>query len=359
MRWLCFSLVLLCLSCSAPKVETAPFGTLQNGQEAKLFKLTNSKGATVELTDYGTRILSITVPDKNGVMSDVILGHDTLSEYEANRGSYFCGTIGRYANRLLDGKFAIDGVEYQLPINEVRDGCGIHIHGGKEGFDCKIWESEIIGNNCVRFSRVSPAGEEGYPGTLHCSATFIWDNSNTLTISYEATTDAPTIINLTNHLYVNLQGEDFGNSMNHQMQINSSEWVRSNKYLVPESIESVEGTPCDYRQLKQLGSELNGSSINWNIDGYDGTTLREACRVKDPASGRELIISSTEPALLVYTCSGLRGTGKGGKSFQAYGALVLEPHHLPNSPQNPSFPTCTLRPGEVFTSVSTYQFLAE
>lgn len=368
-----FLLLMLALlsvtACVNSRIETRCFGELADGTNAKLFRLSNKNGAYVELTDFGARIVSIVVPDASGKMGDVVLGYDNISGYENDRVTYAGATLGRYANRIADGKFEIEGVKYVLSVNEQRNGRGLHLHGGFEGFDRKIWSAEQISDAesaAIRFTRISPDGEEGYAGNLDCSVTYCWTDDNVLRVTYEAATDATTIVNLSNHVYFNLRGASAGNIMEHMICINSKNRVTTDMHFLADGMECVEGTPFDFRHMHRLGdavdtmgiSIFDKGSLNWYVDGYDGCTLRCACVLFDQDSGRRLDIFTTEPGLLVYPCSGFVGTivGKGGHLVQRFAAVALETQHFPDTPNRPEFPQCVLYPGERFCSVTEYRF---
>ena len=331
----------------------------------------NDKGLTVKITNFGGRIVQILAPDRNGQFGDVVLGFDSLSRYDSPDHSYFGALIGRYGNRISEGEFSIDGKTYNLPKN---DGGVNHIHGGKIGFDSRVWDAEGSANSkcaTLKLNLVSPDGEQGYPGTLKVAVTYTLDNSNNLTINYKATTDKPTICNLTNHSYFNLAGEGKGSVANHELTINADKFTPvSKKFLIPAGgLKDVQGTPFDFRNPRQVGSRIefddpqlkgaNGYDHNWvlNKDPKNPKALTFAAHVYEPVSGREMTVSTTEPGMQFYAGNFLKGVkGKGGKEYRFRYGMCFETQHFPDSPNNEDFPSTILRPGETYDTTTVFHF---
>lgn len=325
---------------------------------ATFFSLTGPTGLRATFTDVGAAIVSALVPDRDGVQADVILGYDTPEEYLTD--SFFHGiTSGRYTNRIAYGRFSLDGTDYQLAINDPPH----HLHSGPDGFHRKIWSAEV-GDNTIRFSRVSPDGEAGYPGTLRVAVTYELTDDNAIDISYEATTDAPTIINLTNHAYFNLAGEGTPTAADHELQIAGSNFVEPTPDNSPTGhLLPVANSPLDFRQARAIGvPDESFDPIRYTY-GYDQMLVLDgdghhlAATVRHPASGRTLEVLTDQPGLHFYGGNYLTGAlGKGGKSYPRRSAFCLEAQHFADSPNHPHFPTTVLRPGEVYRHRITYRF---
>ena len=330
-------------------------------KEILKYKLTAADGSYVELSSLGAAIVSVVVPDRDGVLADVVLGYPTDEAYMAD-GPCAGKCPGRYANRIAKGKFTLDGVEYTLPVNNGPN----HLHGGPDGFQNKVWDSRKDGD-AVEFMYFSEAGEAGYPGNLKVTARYEWGDDNALKITFTAQTDAPTVVNLTNHAYFNLSGK--GNIKAHELLLNASEYLPTDKDLIPlgES-EPVAGTPMDFTNAKPLGRDLKADfpALNYGkgydncflIDGYEPGQLQTAAELYDPASGRVLEVISTQPAVQVYTGNWLDGSpkGKGGVEYHEYDAVAIECQHLPDSPNQPDYPSTELRPGETYQEAIIYSF---
>ncbi|MCS6774884.1 MAG: aldose epimerase family protein [Anaerolineae bacterium] len=345
-------------------ITRTQFGILPDGQPVDLFTLTNDSGTSVKITNYGGIIISLLVPDRHGQLGDVTLGYETFEGYLANTPYFGCIT-GRYANRIAEGRFVLDGVTYQLEVNHPPN----HLHGGRVGFNKRLWRpypwTDAQGEH-LALSYFSPDGEEGYPGDLFVTVIYTLSTDNALRIRYHAQSSAPTILNLTNHAYFNLAGT--GDVLNHEVQINSDTFAVSDETLIPTGeLRSVEGTPLDFRQPKRIGDRIDAPDTQLrNGRGYDhsyilpGATgeLRFAARVHEPTSGRTLEVFTTEPTVHLYTGNNLDGTiiGKGGVVYAPRAGLCLETQHLPNSPNQPEFPSTVLRPGEHFYSETVYRF---
>jgi aldose 1-epimerase len=330
----------------------------------KLYKLTNKNGMEVDLINLGATIVRLLVPDRNGKLDDVCLGYSDFNQYKKNV-PYFGSAIGRYANRIKSGKFTLDGKNYQLPTND-----GAHsLHGGLSGFNKKIWNAREykVGNASVlSFSRVSPDNEEGYPGAMDVSVTYTLTDQNELIISYEAKTDKPTVLNLTNHAYFNLKGEDKPDILNHELKIHADSYTVNDAELIPTGkIAKVEGTPLDFRnwhkigeRIRQLDSKPQGYDNNFVLPANKDKSLALAAEVFEPESGRYMAVYTDEPAIQFYSSNFLNGSviGKNGKPSSQYGAFCLETQHFPDSPNHAEFPSTVLRPGETFKSKTIYKF---
>lgn len=350
----------------ASSVSVEPFGHL-NGRALQLFTLKNRNGMTVKITNYGARITSIVVPDKHGKMDDVALGFNTGEGYvNDTSGAYFGATIGRYANRIAKGKLTVNGKHYQLAINNTPNS----LHGGKVGFDKKVWSSTVRkgANVGVRFSYVSKNGEENYPGQLTATVTFTLKNDNSIQIEYTATTNKTTVVNLTNHTYFNLNGAGSGPILDHMLKLNADRFTPIDTTSIPlGNLQRVAGTPFDFRKPHAIGERIDGDDQQLkNGSGYDhnfvlnnsSRNLTWAAEVYSPESGRTLTASTTEPGIQLYTGNFLsdKVIGKGGKVYSRRSAFCLEAQHFPDSPNRPKFPTTLLRPGQVYHQTTVYKF---
>lgn len=357
-------LILMSISGSshAASVESSVWGKTPAGGEVKLFTLRNASGMEVKVTNWGGYIVSLKVADKKGEFADVTLGFDSLDGY-LGRNPFFGCIAGRYANRIGHAKFTLDGVEYSVTANS-----GKHqLHGGKEGFDKKLWTAKEVKDG-VELSYTSADGEEGYPGTLQCRVTYTLTEDNGLRLDYAATTDKPTVLNLTNHAYFNLAGEGSGDILGHVLMIPTDKITATDDDLIPTGeIASIQGTPLDFTSPHAIGERI-GADYKPLIQGigYDhnyvlsGSGMKLAATVKDPASGRVMTVRTTEPGVQLYTGNHLNGVpGKGGHIYAKRHGFCLETQHYPDSPNHPGFPTTTLRPGETFQSTTIYQFSAE
>ncbi|PWU06000.1 MAG: galactose-1-epimerase [Verrucomicrobia bacterium] len=348
---------------SPPGVITSVFGKLPSGKPVTLYTLTNKQGASVSIMDYGATIVNLQMPNRRGKLDDVVLGFDTLAPYLTNT-PYFGATVGRYANRIARGQFTLDGKVYHLPINNAPNS----LHGGKIGFNKKMWTAKIVSQHpaAVSFSLVSPHKDQGYPGALNVSVSFILNDQNALIVLYGASTDRPTVLNLTNHSYFNLAGTGNGNVLNHRIKINAFYYTPTDAHLIPTGeIRSVIGTPFDLRKFTPIGAAIQ--QTGGNPIGYDHNYVLAragskkfalAAEVYEPTSGRFLKVLTDQPGLQFYTANFLNGTlqGKGGQKYPQYGAFCLETQHFPDSPNHPNFPSTVLRPGEIFRSATVYKF---
>jgi aldose 1-epimerase len=332
-----------------------------------VFTLTNTRGMTVRVASYGGIILSIEVPDREGAVANVVLNLATVDDYLAGHPYLGC-IVGRYANRIARGTFTVDGWTYWLAMNNPPNS----LHGGETGFDKHIWDAEeVTAGRAVRLSRVSPDGEEGYPGNLSVWVTYTLTDDNTLRIDYRATTDQPTILNLTNHAHFNLAGAGSGSIENHVLQINASHFTPVDDTLIPTGeIAPVAGTPLDFTTPRRIGERIRdghpqlvvgrGYDHNFVIDRPhpDDGALIPAVALVDPGSGRRLDVSTTQPGVQVYTGNFFDGTvvGASGKTYRQGDGIALETQHFPDSPNHPNFPSTVLRPGEEFTSTTVFAF---
>lgn len=366
-----FFSISICSAHPQGHVETEYYGKTFEGDTVMLFRCINSSGAFIEAIDYGCHITKICVPDAKGQINDIVLGYDNLEGYEMGGGRFFGALLGRYANRIAGGSFILDGERYQLTCNENPAGHPGHLHGGEKGFDKVMWhgepfiEEDTIG---VCFTRISPDGEEGYPGTLDCQVKYLWSENNTWRIEYYATTNKPTIVCMSQHCYFNLGGFDGGSVLDEFIQINADKYTPNTNWYVPTGIfETVKGTPLDFltphRFLERINvpneqmTIMGGYSANWVLNSYDGK-LREAAVLYNDRSGRGLSVWTTEPGLLVYTGISLSNEiiGKNGLPQVKYGGIVLEPIHFPDTPNHSEFPSSVLRPNEKYSSVTEFQF---
>lgn len=374
------SIVFTLSSCENPPKETAtvdpkPQVTKEKKLSLKvsnfddsnqsLFHLTNANGIEMTVTNYGGIITSLKTPDKNWEMADIVLGYDNYESYKKDE-SYFGAIIGRYANRIAGGKFSIDGKEYQLEKNDGENS----LHGGSKGYHKRSWvfrtfeEEEQVG---VSFYRLSPDGEEGFPGELKPNVTYTLDNEDNLIIEYTATTDKTTVVNLTNHSYFNLKGEGNGDILGHELLIPAPKYTPIDENLIPTGIESTYKTPLYFLKSKPIGEDIeeyhpqlrfaNGYDHNF-ILGRSTKKIIPAAMVYEPTTGRSLEVSTNQPAVQFYSGNFLDGTiiGKNGNPYVKHGGFCLETQRYPDSPNQPNFPSTVLRPGEKFKSTTIFHF---
>ncbi|PNR87429.1 aldose 1-epimerase [Petrotoga sp. 9T1HF07.CasAA.8.2] len=346
-------------------IEKNQWGYTTEGIPVTLFTLRNENGITVQVTNYGATLVSLYLPDKKGELEDIILGFDTVSDYEKPnpQNPFFGATIGRHANRIKNGQFSLEGKNYTLAQNNNSN----HLHGGIKGFQKQIFQAlafTTVEGPSVRFKRLSHDGEEGYPGNLLVSVTYTLTNDNELKISYTATTDKTTIINLTNHSYFNLAGEGRGNIFDHQLELFANHYTPVDETLIPTGeIKSVKDTPFDFtvpkilrEVLKDLkDSPLEGIDHNFVLN-KENSKISLAVRLVEPTSGRVMKIYTTEPGIQVYTGNFVDTYGKEGKHYGKYSGIALETQHFPNSPNQKNFPSTILRPSEVYSSTTIYKF---
>jgi aldose 1-epimerase len=346
------------------RISRGPFGTAPDGTPVDIYTLRNRQGAEARICTYGGIVVSLQVPDRKGQMGDVVLGYDTLAEY-IKENPYFGSLIGRYGNRIAKGRFTLDGREYTLAVNNPPN----HLHGGLKGFDKVVWAARAFEGEqgpVLELTYFSPDGEEGYPGNLNVKAVYTWRDDNTLRLDYTATTDAATVINLTQHSYFNLAGG--GEVLGHEVMINANRFTPVDETLIPTGeLRPVDGTPFDFRQSTAIGARIqradqqlkygNGYDHNWVINNPTGQLELQA-RVYEPTSGRVLEVLSTEPGLQFYSGNFLDGklTGKGGKKYEFRHGFCMEPQHFPDSPNQREFPSVVLRPGQTYRNTILYRF---
>ncbi|HET6180090.1 MAG TPA: aldose epimerase family protein [Candidatus Sulfotelmatobacter sp.] len=346
-------------------VQEQPFGT-QGGRPVTLYTLTNAHGVEVRAMNYGGIILSIRVPDRKGQIADIVLGHEKLEGYIPNP-PYLGAIVGRYANRIANGTFTLDGKTYTLPKN---DGPNT-LHGGiDKTFNKVVWDGAVQGKTGVAFRYVSKDGEEGFPGNLKVEVTYTLTDANELVIDYSATTDKATPINFSQHSYFNLAGEGTSDILSHEIMINADRFTPVDKNLIPTGeLRPVKGTPFDFTTSTKIGSRIedsydqlvlgHGYDHNWVLNRKSGDNgLVLAARVYEPTSGRVLEVSTTQPGIQFYTGNFLDGTvtGKEGHVYKRRYGLCLETQHFPDSPNHPDFPTTILNPGETFRSKTVFKF---
>lgn len=338
------------------------------GMQTDLYTLTNDNGMEVCFTNFGGRIVSILVPDRHGNMLDVCLGHDSIADYirYGYQGCNFGALIGRYGNRIKDGMFTLDGIAYQLPRNN--DGNCLH-GGGDIAFHNRMWQAQPISNSSIAFTTISPDGEDGFPGNLSVKVTYTLTNDNAISIAYEATTDKPTVINLTNHCYFCLSGDPTRDVMDEVLYLNADAYtpVDANVAVTGE-IATVENTPFDFRTPTRIGDRINdttnlqivngrGYDHNWLLN-TNGDINAVAATLYDPTTGIEMTIHTDQPGVQFYAGNFLDGSfmGKKGVAYPLRSGLCFETQHYPDSPNQPAFPSTTLRPGETYTTSTIYQF---
>jgi aldose 1-epimerase len=343
-------------------IQKKNFGQLPGGKQVDLYILINEKGLMAEVMTYGATLTSLAVPDRNGNTTDITLGYDSLKGYVSD-SPYFGSTVGRYANRIAQGKFTLNGKIFTLAKNNGEN----HLHGGIKGFDKVLWQAEPIsqeGEVGVKLFYFNRDGEEGYPGNLACTVTYMLNNNNELKINYEAETDKPTPVNLTHHSYFNLAGQGNGDILGHKLMLNADSYTPVDEGLIPTGeIRDVADSPMDFSAPHSIGERIAAVE-----GGYDhnfvlrsgGGELTLAARVYEPQTGRTMEIHTTEPGIQFYSGNFLDGsiTGKSGKIYKKFYGFCLEPQHFPDSPNKPGFPSTILDPGEKYFSQTVFKFYA-
>lgn len=351
---------------SMGSITSAAFGKTTGGRSVEIYTLRNRQGMEARITTYGGIVVSLTAPDRDGKMADVVLGYDRLEDY-LKFTPYFGALIGRYANRIGGAKFTLNGKTFTLNNNENSN----VLHGGAQGFDKVVWTPKLVESEngpALELSYLSRDGEEGFPGNLTVKAVHTLTDENELRIDFTATTDAPTICNLTHHSYFNLAGK--GDVLNHEVQINASRFTPTDESLIPTGeLAPVAGTPFDFRKPRTVGSRIQddhpllrlgggGYDLNFVIDKPPGELSLHG-RVYEPVTGRAFEVWSTEPGLQFFTSNSFNGSiiGKGGLAHPRYAALCLEPQNFPDAPNQSRFPSAELRPGRVYRNTILFKFL--
>ena len=342
----------------ASRIEQRTFGRTRDGADVKIYTLTNRAGMSAKVTEYGATLTELWVPDREGKLTDVVLGYERLDDYIA-APFYLGAVLGRVANRIANGRFTLDGKSYVLATNRAPN----HLHGGVRGFDKRVWSSRPneSADAGVTFSYVSPDGEEGYPGTLKVDVTYTLTDANDLRIEYMATTDKVTLINLTNHSFFNLAGA--GGVLDHVLTITAQRYTGADATGVPTgALAPVAGTPLDFTHPRRIGDRIaetpggNGYDQNYAIASRDRLTL--AARLEDPKSGRVMEVATTEPGMQFFTGNRFDGSfpGVGGVKYEKHAGVALETQHYPDAINHPEFPSVVLRPGETFRSTTVLRF---
>jgi aldose 1-epimerase len=358
-------------SSTASSVRREAFGTLPDGSPVELFTLTNSRGLEVRAMTYGAIILSLKVPDRNGQLDDVVLGYDTAAEYATNKVTYFGAVVGRYANRIAKGRFTLDGKTVALPTNDGPN----HLHGGPKGFDRVMWKGEQVAgdgrSSAVEITYASPDGDQGYPGKLTARVTYTLTDRNELIFDYHATSDAPTVVNMSQHSYFNLAGQGARDILDHELQIQADRFTPVDDTLIPSGeLAPIAATPFDFRAPTRIGARIGEDSEQLRRGrGYDhnwvltrsGDGLQTVAKLTERTTGRTMSIATTEPGLQFYSGNFLDGTitGKQKRVYRHRTGLCLETQHFPDSPNHPDFPSTVLRPGQEYTSRTVLTFGTE
>lgn len=365
------AVVVLLLGCTGKSpektaIKVEAFGKTAQGKDASLYTLKNRNGMEARITNYGGIIVSLLAPDKGGKFDDIVLGYEALADY-LKESPYFGALIGRYGNRIQKGKFTLNGVEYRLAVNNGANA----LHGGLQGFDKVVWDAKPVetpNGPSLELTYVSKDGEEGYPGNLSVKVTYLLTDNNELKIDYAASTDKPTVINLTHHSYFNLAGAGKGDILGHELFIDADRFTPVDSGLIPTGeLRAVQGTPMDFTSPTAIGARINNNDDQLRLGGgYDhnwvlnakGTGMRIAARVHEPGTGRVMEVLTTEPGLQFYSGNFLNGTniGKGGIAYKHRYGFCLETQHFPDSPNKPEFPSTVLNPGTTYTSTTIYKF---
>jgi aldose 1-epimerase len=351
---------------SQAQIKPEAFHRIIDGAQVDLYTLKNSNGVEAQITNYGGIVVSLMVPDKSGKLGDVVLGYETLNDYIGNT-PYFGCLVGRYGNRIANGRFTIDGVEHQLAVNNPPNS----LHGGRKGFDKVVWQAEKVDTSegpGLKLTYTSKDGEEDYPGNLRCTVTYTLTNKNELRIEYLAETDKPTHVNLTHHSYFNLKDAGASDILGHELMLKASKFTPVDKGLIPTGeLKPVAGTPFDFNKPTAIGARVGNDDEQLKFGkGYDhnfvldrqGKGVELVASVYEPTSGRVMEVLTTEPGVQFYCGNFLDGTnkGKGGVAYQFRTGFCLETQHFPDSPNHPDFPTTELKPGEKYTQTTVYRF---
>ncbi|WP_345951162.1 MULTISPECIES: aldose epimerase family protein [unclassified Mucilaginibacter] len=337
-----------------------------DGKQTKLYVLKNSKGVQAAITNYGGRLVSMLVPDKSGKMVDVVAGAGSVDGFEDAKGNYYGALIGRYGNRIGNAKFTLEGKEYKLPANNGPN----TLHGGKEGFDVKVWDAKQVDDHTLELSYLSADGEQGFPGNLKTTVTYKLTDDNALEISYNATTDKPTVVNLTNHAYYNLNGNGSGSILKHSLQLAADAYTPVDSTLIPTGkIAPVDGTPFDFRKATTIGARINeGDEQLKNGQGYDHNFVLNKHDLKTPIAtvqgdntGIVMEVFTEEPGIQFYSGNFMKGEFKFKNDVKDDNrtAFALETQHFPDSPNKPSFPSTELKPGQTYKTTTIYKFSAK
>ncbi|MGL1956323.1 MAG: galactose mutarotase [Colwellia sp.] len=345
-------------------VKSSAFGNLDSGQQVTKYTLANDAGTSVSIIDLGAAITELNVIDNKGNFDDVVLGFATPQQYLTS-STYFGAVVGRYGNRIAKGKFSIDGKEYTLATNDGEN----HLHGGDVGFDKRFWNAKVNGKDSITFTLVSENGDEGYPGTLTLAVTYQLTDDNRLVVDYDASTDKTTVVNVTQHSYFNLAGHGSGDILNHEMMINADRFTPVDKTLIPTGeLAAVEGTAMDFNQATKIGERINndeqqlafggGYDHNWVLNKKQPGEMSLAAQVFEQNSGRTLAIYTDEPAIQFYSGNFLDGSYKAKNEavYQYRNGFCLETQHFPDSPNQPSFPSTILQPGEQYKTRTIFEF---
>jgi aldose 1-epimerase len=360
------------LSCREPKLkgvtllDAEKFTTVVDEKKVSLYTLESGNGIFLQVTNFGGRVVTLWTPDRNGNYEDIVLGYETIGRYLENKGERFLGpVVGRYANRIADGRFTLDGKNYQLPLNNN----GQTLHGGHKGLDMIIWDVDMICKNEIVFSCISPDGDEGFPGSLRLKMSYMLTPENEFKISYSATTDKPTVINLSHHGLFNLKGEGNGTITDHLLTIYADYITPVNEKLIPTGeFMEVQGTPFDFRTPTAIGDRINQEDIqlkngagydhNWVISKENSTEIRHVATLYEPHNGRLMEVWSDQPGLQFYSGNFFKGEimGKYGRTLNFREGLALETQKFPDSPNQPGFPSSRLNPEETYQQTCIYKF---
>jgi aldose 1-epimerase len=348
---------------AATNITEAPFGKTREGISVSIYTLANKNGVVARITNYGGILVSLETPDRRGKLADIVLGFDSLDGY-LGKSPYFGALIGRYANRIGHARFVLDGREFVLDKNNGQNS----LHGGRIGFDKRIWNARRLSDGGLELQYLSKDGEEGYPGTLTAVVTYRLSDANELSIDYSATTEKDTVVNLTNHSYFNLKGAGSGDILGHSVRLNADRFTPVDSGLIPTGeLRSVEGTPFDFRRSTAIGARIEADDEQLKLSkGYDhnwvlnrsGQGLSLAARVEEPTSGRVLEVLTTEPGIQFYTGNSLDAAiqGKAGNVYTRRSGFCLETQHFPDSPNKPSFPSTVLKRGQTYHSTTALRF---